>query len=140
MLRSCTSISSWPCRQWKTGELLVSLIGQSGTSVADPNASTTLPSPDAFPCSSRMLNLPCNDEAPLRLVVVIDGADQEDHQPHEHLGQAEPPRRNAVALAHLDAVRPVFAQVRSEEQRLNSSHVEISYAVFCLKKKKTHRF
>src|SRR5690349_22566921 len=25
---------------------------------------------------------------------------------------------------------------RSEEQRLNSSHVEISYAVFCLKKKK----
>src|SRR5690349_22598633 len=24
---------------------------------------------------------------------------------------------------------------RSEEQRLNSSHVEISYAVFCLKKK-----
>src|SRR5690606_41368455 len=25
--------------------------------------------------------------------------------------------------------------VRSEEQRLNSSHVKISYAVFCLKKK-----
>src|SRR6267378_1169532 len=25
--------------------------------------------------------------------------------------------------------------IRSEEQRLNSSHVEISYAVFCLKKK-----
>src|SRR5690606_42014567 len=25
---------------------------------------------------------------------------------------------------------------RSEEQRLNSSHVKISYAVFCLKKKK----
>src|SRR5438874_4530529 len=25
---------------------------------------------------------------------------------------------------------------RSEEHRLNSSHVEISYAVFCLKKKK----
>src|SRR5690625_6385212 len=27
--------------------------------------------------------------------------------------------------------------IRSEEQRLNSSHVAISYAVFCLKKKKT---
>src|SRR5690625_7045315 len=27
-------------------------------------------------------------------------------------------------------------QVRSEETRLNSSHVAISYAVFCLKKKK----
>src|SRR5690606_41815880 len=26
---------------------------------------------------------------------------------------------------------------RSEEHRLNSSHVKISYAVFCLKKKKT---
>src|SRR5690606_41860365 len=26
--------------------------------------------------------------------------------------------------------------LRSEEQRLNSSHVKISYAVFCLKKKK----
>src|SRR5256885_2456123 len=28
--------------------------------------------------------------------------------------------------------------LRSEEQRLNSSHLVISYAVFCLKKKKTH--
>src|SRR2546426_5163775 len=28
------------------------------------------------------------------------------------------------------------AQLRSEEQRLNSSHLVISYAVFCLKKKK----
>src|SRR2546426_9291113 len=28
-------------------------------------------------------------------------------------------------------------QVRSEEQRLNSSHLVISYAVFCLKKKNT---
>src|SRR2546430_10383984 len=30
------------------------------------------------------------------------------------------------------------AQARSEETRLNSSHSQISYAVFCLKKKKTH--
>src|SRR2546430_12208755 len=29
---------------------------------------------------------------------------------------------------------------RSEEQRLNSSHSQISYAVFCLKKKKQQRF
>src|SRR3712207_8019363 len=28
---------------------------------------------------------------------------------------------------------------RSEEQRLNSSHANISYAVFCLKKKKMQR-
>src|SRR5689334_24158842 len=31
-----------------------------------------------------------------------------------------------------------FAQPRSEETRLNSSHSSISYAVFCLKKKTTH--
>src|SRR5690349_22812809 len=29
-------------------------------------------------------------------------------------------------------------KVRSEEHSLNSSHVEISYAVFCLKKKKKY--
>src|SRR5438874_7400384 len=31
---------------------------------------------------------------------------------------------------------PVSSPARSEEHSLNSSHVEISYAVFCLKKKK----
>src|SRR6266511_343822 len=31
---------------------------------------------------------------------------------------------------------PFPSGVRSEEPRLNSSHVKISYAVFCLKKKK----
>src|SRR5690554_7121002 len=30
----------------------------------------------------------------------------------------------------------VLGRMRSEETRLNSSHVRISYAVFCLKKKK----
>src|SRR5690606_41096920 len=30
-------------------------------------------------------------------------------------------------------------RIRSEEQRLNSSHVKISYGVFCLKKKKNNR-
>src|SRR5438874_4023919 len=45
------------------------------------------------------------------------------------------------------AARPVRNRLRNREQsridrkstRLNSSHVEISYAVFCLKKKNTHR-
>src|SRR5207249_8465672 len=32
----------------------------------------------------------------------------------------------------------IVAAMRSEEQRLNSSHVSISYAVFCLKKKKNN--
>ena len=34
------------------------------------------------------------------------------------------------------AYKAVFSSDRSEEQRLNSSHITISYAVFCLKKKK----
>src|SRR5690349_24257436 len=32
---------------------------------------------------------------------------------------------------------PAFAKADRKSTRLNSSHVEISYAVFCLKKKKT---
>src|SRR5690606_40910889 len=40
-----------------------------------------------------------------------------------------PGRRYYGGCEHVDVVE------RSEEQRLNSSHVKISYAVFCLKKK-----
>src|SRR5690606_39581304 len=39
-----------------------------------------------------------------------------------------------VAGARWDDISSLAAQ-RSEEHRLNSSHVKISYAVFCLKKK-----
>src|SRR5438874_6332612 len=41
------------------------------------------------------------------------------------------------ALAGGHACRLAAARDR-KSTRLNSSHVEISYAVFCLKKKKTH--
>src|SRR5438067_7355306 len=40
---------------------------------------------------------------------------------------------------HLKVARTIFADVLVEDRkstRLNSSHVSISYAVFCLKKKK----
>src|SRR5438105_8026685 len=43
----------------------------------------------------------------------------------------------AQALARAGGHRG--GDVRSEEQRLNSSHEWISYAVFCLKKKKESR-
>src|SRR5690606_40470198 len=36
----------------------------------------------------------------------------------------------------MSSVTMVLAVERSEEPRLNSSHVKISYAVFCLKKKR----
>src|SRR5690349_23409260 len=49
----------------------------------------------------------------------------------------------AKQLQHAkEAVRVILERCRAQEQqdrkstRLNSSHVEISYAVFCLKKKK----
>src|SRR5690606_40204612 len=43
----------------------------------------------------------------------------------------DPPRPIDVLL---DGLSTLITDGRSEEQRLNSSHVKISYAVFCLKK------
>src|SRR5204862_6231373 len=45
-------------------------------------------------------------------------------------------RRRGRAEANRRADRLARRRARSEGTRLNSSHVEISYAVFCLKKKK----
>src|SRR5204862_7724730 len=55
---------------------------------------------------------------------------------HTHPGEAEDAPLVRVAALHLVdhlAVGPTGADRKST--RLNSSHVEISYAVFCLKKK-----
>src|SRR5690349_22541526 len=41
-----------------------------------------------------------------------------------------------VTFAMIDAVSAALAAGDRKSTRLNSSHVEISYAVFCLKKKK----
>src|SRR5256885_12220562 len=47
-------------------------------------------------------------------------------------------QRNLQPCAQPAAkLRPARGVGRSEEHRLNSSHLVISYAVFCLKKKKT---
>src|SRR2546426_7158749 len=48
-------------------------------------------------------------------------------------GQAASVEGRGARRSHRRVVRVVD---RSEEQRLNSSHLVISYAVFCLKKKK----
>src|SRR5690349_21937859 len=47
---------------------------------------------------------------------------------------------HAVARDFDRHAKPGFVHVARDRKstRLNSSHVEISYAVFCLKKKKTH--
>src|SRR3712207_7679464 len=55
---------------------------------------------------------------------------------HAHVISEDP----EAVLQDLYAVGMIavgdFSPVRSEEPRLNSSHANISYAVFCLKKKK----
>src|SRR5256885_12163422 len=50
-----------------------------------------------------------------------------------HLVQLEEQQRQAAAQAAL------AAKADRKSTRLNSSHLVISYAVFCLKKKKIHR-
>src|SRR2546430_10097550 len=47
---------------------------------------------------------------------------------------AQQPRAWQTAKATVDAADPA-GRARSEEHTLNSSHSQISYAVFCLKKK-----
>src|SRR5690349_22817190 len=60
---------------------------------------------------------------------------------HHALHQRERPRALAALRRHEPGARPPGLGHRDEAEdrkstRLNSSHVEISYAVFCLKKKK----
>src|SRR2546426_5134839 len=43
-------------------------------------------------------------------------------------------------MAALGSLTALLIHVRSEEHTLNSSHLVISYAVFCLKKKNETRF
>src|SRR3712207_8794710 len=65
---------------------------------------------------------------------------------HPHRPEAVEGCRVALQGVHVHALCDVQAQVaciqpalpRSESTRLNSSHANISYAVFCLKKKKRY--
>src|SRR5437588_7041705 len=45
-------------------------------------------------------------------------------------------KTDGVDASHIREYCELFKPSRSEEHRLNSSHTVISYAVFCLKKKK----
>src|SRR5690349_24164479 len=56
---------------------------------------------------------------------------------HGHLGNFDRWRCDAAAQFDIIADRlDVLKHLDRKSTRLNSSHVEISYAVFCLKKKK----
>src|SRR5205085_9361549 len=57
--------------------------------------------------------------------------------------QGYPGRRDAFGVAQQPAVRRRDRSAAAGDRkstRLNSSHSQISYAVFCLKKKKKHKY
>src|SRR5690606_39834432 len=70
--------------------------------------------------------------SPSRLVCfAVDVVEQAGHQPGDVADGA-----HRAAVAHPRRTKQAQRAVRSEDTRLNSSHVKTSYAVFCLKKKK----
>src|SRR5258705_1963430 len=58
-----------------------------------------------------------------------------DALPISRRGELHQPDR---LLVHVDVARNIPTWTDRKSTRLNSSHLGISYAVFCLKKKKTH--
>src|SRR5258707_6085989 len=62
---------------------------------------------------------------------------------HHHIGlntwesrDGSPPPKGATGLYHFAILYPTRAALDRKSTRLNSSHANISYAVFCLKNKK----
>src|SRR2546428_864553 len=58
-----------------------------------------------------------------------------NHRRHQHEAVEAEPLAVARVAARLDGA--AFSHADRKSTRLNSSHDQISYAVFCLKKKKT---
>src|SRR2546430_9136743 len=101
------------------------------------------------PAPPEISTLPLHDALPICHVLVdaavLGHAGSEAH----HLAQAIDDDELAVRMARDHHVEAVAAEVHRRENlgdgagrdrkstRLNSSHSQISYAVFCLKKKKT---
>src|SRR5256885_9854534 len=76
----------------------------------------------------------CDDDAGLCEVVLVHthederGNDQQEQQDHHELGMLADGFEHGLSSFNGDR----------KSTRLNSSHLVISYAVFCLKKKKNH--
>src|SRR5256885_4051291 len=56
----------------------------------------------------------------------------------EALKMAAAPPRRLFSMVVLNPAGPLTSMLDRKSTRLNSSHLVISYAVFCLKKKNTH--
>src|SRR5690554_7315008 len=59
-----------------------------------------------------------------------------DHRANEHRTQPQSGGLGGTVQTHIEIGQ--LRQADRKSTRLNSSHVRISYAVFCLKKKKQH--
>src|SRR5690348_17754783 len=88
--------------------------------------------------SSSGVRLKWGDHAKRKASSEYRGSDQELSQPARPVaGRHRAPHRPAALLPFARGKRPHRAVARDRKStRLNSSHPSISYAVFCLKKKK----
>src|SRR3989442_2082565 len=69
----------------------------------------------------------------------LDHTDHRDADALEHLGAAQAVAHgDLLGRGHDDGATDVERLGDRKSTRLNSSHVRISYAVFCLKKKNEH--
>src|SRR5256885_4711611 len=84
-----------------------------------------------FPYTTLFRSLPDRRPRPPRLAAHVQRGEQEHQRRHADHGQVEPAVRGQRR-------RPVQRGDR-KSTRLNSSHLVISYAVFCLKKKKKNK-
>src|SRR2546429_5289542 len=55
-----------------------------------------------------------------------------------HIGAFDLDARDFIVMTHTQLMKSEIVQQDRKSTRLNSSHGYISYAVFCLKKKKPH--
>src|SRR3712207_7598172 len=90
----------------------------------------TLPLHDALPISPPSRNPPAMSS---RTAKVMRGTEVGSQGYRAPLVEGTSVTRGSIATAARSARA---SALRSEETRLNSSHANISYAVFCLKKKK----
>src|SRR5437868_10215104 len=72
--------------------------------------------------------------APIGRLVPIDQIDPNPDQPRQVMGDLS---ELIASIAEKGILEPLLVDRKST--RLNSSHVSISYAVFCLKKKKKQK-